>query len=131
MTTELCYAAWALVLAFAQILMFDIARTGQYGLKWNTGARDEAMPDLSPVAERLRRAQHNLFETLPLFIGFVLIAHVADIHSANTILGAQLYVWGRLAYLPLYAFGVKHLRSLVWIISTYGLAMVAVAVLTA
>ena len=66
MTTELTMLAWTLVLAFVQILLFDFARTGQYGRKWNTGARDEAMPPLKPQAERLKRAQDNLFETLLL-----------------------------------------------------------------
>ena len=131
MTIELKMLAWTLVLAFVQILLFDVARTRQYGLKWNTGARDEAMPPLSAGAERLSRAQANLFETLPLFAGFVLLAHVAGINTAQTALGAQIYFWGRVAYVPLYAFGVKNLRSLVWLISLAGLVMVAAAVLTA
>ncbi len=131
MTIGLMMAAWTLVLAFAQILLFDIARTAQYGLKWNTGPRDEEMPPLSAVANRLQRAQNNLFETLPLFIGFVLIAHVADIHTSKTVLGAQLYFWGRVLYVPLYAFGIKQIRSLVWMAATVGLAMIAFAVLTA
>ena len=131
MTTELTLLAWTLVLAFVQILLFDFARTGQYGLKWNTGARDETMPPLKPQAERLKRAQDNLFETLPLFIGFVLIAHVAGVHTSTTVLGAQLYFWGRVAYVPLYAFGVKQVRSLVWMVGIFGLGMIAVAVLTA
>lgn len=129
MTMELTMLAWTLVLAFVQILLFDIARTGQYGLKWNTGPRDEAMPPLSARAERLSRAQANLFETLPLFAGFVLIAHVAGIHTPNTALGAQIYFWGRVAYVPLYAFGVRQVRSLVWLISLAGLIMVALPVL--
>lgn len=131
MTTELTLLAWTLVLAFIQILLFDFARTGQYGIKWNTGPRDEEMPPLSAVANRLQRAQNNLFETLPLFIGFVLIAHVADIHTSKTVLGAQLYFWGRLVYVPLYAFGIKQIRSLVWMVATVGLAMIAFAVLAA
>jgi uncharacterized MAPEG superfamily protein len=131
MTTELTLLAWTLVLAFVQILLFDFARTGQYGLKWNTGARDEKMPPLKPEAERLKRAQDNLFETLPLFIGFVLIAHVAGVHTSTTVLGAQLYFWGRVLYVPLYAFGIKQIRSLVWMVATLGLGMIAVGVLTA
>lgn len=130
MTIELKLLAWTLVLAFVQILLFDFARTGQYGLKWNTGARDEAMPPLKPGSERLKRAQDNLFETLPLFIGFVLIAHAIDLHTTATVLGAQLYFWGRVAYVPLYAFGIKQVRSLVWMVATFGLAMIAFAVLT-
>lgn len=125
MTIELKMAAWTLVLAFVQILLFDFARTGQYGLKWNTGPRDEAMPPLSPQAERLNRAQANLYETLPLFLGAVLIAHIAGRENATTALGAQIYFWGRVVYVPLYAFGVRQVRSLVWLISLAGLIMVA------
>ena len=129
MTFELTILAWTLVLAFVQILAFDMARTGQYGLKWNTGARDEDMPPLSPIANRLQRAQNNLFETLPLFIAAVLIAHVADRNSDLTHNGALIYLVGRIAYVPLYAFGVKQIRSLVWVASTVGLLMIFWAIL--
>ncbi len=128
MTIELTILGWTLVLAFVQILLFDIARTSQYGAKWNMGARDGAMPPLSAMAERLKRAQDNLFETLPLFIAAVLIAHVADRNSALTAMGAQLYLAGRVIYVPLYAFGVPVLRSLVWIASTIGLGMIVWAI---
>ena len=128
MTIELRMLAWTLVLAFIQILLFDFARTGQYGLQWNTGARDETMPPLSPVAGRLQRAQNNLFETLPLFIGAVLIAHLAGRDSAITAWGAQIYFWGRVVYVPLYAVGVRTLRSLVWTVSTIGLLMILYAI---
>ncbi len=129
MTTELTLLAWTLVLAVVQILAFDFARTGQYGIKWNTGPRDEDMPPLSPVAERLRRAQHNLFETLPLFIAAVLILHAAGIHTGKTVLACQLYFWARVAYVPLYALGVKTVRSLVWMVSFAGLVMLLLAIL--
>lgn len=129
MTFELCILGWTLVLAFAQILAFDMARTGQYGLKWNTGARDEDMPPLSPMAGRLKRAQYNLFETLPLFIAAVLIAHVADRNSDLTHNGALIYLVGRVLYVPLYAFGVKQIRSLVWLVATAGLLMIFWAIL--
>ncbi|MBL8537859.1 MAG: MAPEG family protein [Hyphomonadaceae bacterium] len=129
MTPELTMLAWTLVLAFVQILLFDVARTGQYGLKWNVGARDAQMPALSPVAERLKRAQDNLFETLPLFIAAILIAHVADRNGPLTAYGAQIYLAGRVLYVPLYAFGVPVLRSLVWLASTAGLGMVVWALL--
>jgi uncharacterized MAPEG superfamily protein len=129
MTIELTILGWTLVLAFVQILLFDIARTSQYGAKWNMGARDGAMPPLSAMAERLKRAQDNLFETLPLFIAAVLIAHVADRNSVLTALGAQIYLAGRVIYVPLYAFGVPVIRSLVWIASTIGLGMIVWAIL--
>ena len=129
MTMELTMLAWTLVLAFVQILLFDIARTAQYGLKWNTGPRDGAMPELNARAQRLQRAQSNLFETLPLFIGAVLIAHVIGASSALTVWGAALYFWGRVVYVPLYAWGVPYLRSVAWAVSIVGLGMIAQAIL--
>ncbi len=130
MTPALYALAWTLVLAFIQILAFDMARTKQYGLDWNTGARDEAMPPLSPVAERLKRAQDNLFETLPLFIAAVLIAHVSGREAAVTGIGAHVFLAARVLYVPLYAYGVKKIRSLVWIVSIVGLGMVLVPILS-
>jgi uncharacterized MAPEG superfamily protein len=129
MTPLLIVLVGTLILAFIQILAFDVARTGQYGLKWNMGARDEVMPPLSPVAERLKRAQDNLYETLPLFIAAVLIAVIAGKENHVTQLGAHIYLFGRILYVPLYAYGVKTIRSLVWIVSTIGLAMIIVNLL--
>ncbi len=127
MTVELKMLALSLVLAVIQILLFDVARTGQYGIKWNTGARDDAMPPLSPQAERLSRAQSNLYETLPLFIAAVLGLHALGISTPMTVLGAQIWFWGRVLYVPLYAFGVKMLRSIVWLVSFGGLVMLIFA----
>ncbi len=127
MTTELTYLAATLVLAIVQILWADFARTSQYGLKWNTSARDGDMPPLKPMAGRLFRAQANLFETLPLFAAAILIAHVANREGHLTVWGAELYFWARLVYLPLYAFGVPQIRSLVWLVSFAGLILTIAA----
>jgi uncharacterized MAPEG superfamily protein len=43
--------------------------------------------------------------------------------------GARLYFWGRLAYVPLYAGGVPLIRSLVWNVATIGIVLVLAAVL--
>ncbi len=125
MSPDLFVLACVLVLALVQILLFDVARTGQYGLKWNMSPRDQAdMPPLSDMAKRLERAQANLFETLPIFIGAILIAHVSERANDLTALGAHLYLFGRIAYVPLYAFGLSPWRSLAWIVSLVGLLMV-------
>ena len=129
MTLGLMMAAWTLVLAFAQILLSAIAQTSQYGLKWNAGPRDGEMPPLNDRAQRLKRAQANLFETLPLFLGAVLIAQVTGRESEITALGAQLYFWARVAYVPLYAWGVPYLRSVAWAVGVVGLGMIAQAIL--
>ncbi|WP_245157727.1 MAPEG family protein [Brevundimonas sp. A19_0] len=127
MTPEFIALAGTLVLALVQILAAGAARTAELGAKWNAGPRDGNPPPPGPLAGRLRRAQDNLFETLPLFIAAVLMAVVADKSGALTQWGAWLYLLGRIVYVPLYALGVPYVRSLVWMAALAGLIMVIVA----
>lgn len=124
MTTELTYLALTLILALVQIFLPAGARTAEFGSKWNAGARDQTPVASRPLTGRLERAQANLYETLPLFIGAVLIAHVIGAAGPLTVWGTALYFWARVTYVPLYAFGVPYVRSLVWVVSLAGLAMV-------
>ena len=124
MTTELTYLALTLILALVQVFLPAGARTVEFGSKWNAGARDTTPAATRPLTGRLERAQANLFETLPLFIGAVLIAHVIGAESPLTLWGTALYFWARVVYVPLYAFGVPYVRSLVWLVSLAGLGMV-------
>lgn len=127
MTTELIYLSATLILAVVQIFLPAAGRTSQYGPKWNAGPRDGDMPPVKPVTARLERAQANLYETLPLFIGAVLIAHVIGVQDTLTLWGAALYFWARVVYVPLYAFGVPYLRTVVFLVSLVGLLMVIAA----
>jgi uncharacterized MAPEG superfamily protein len=124
MRIELTMLGASLVLAIVQIGLAGHFRTRDYGTKWNTGARDEQMPPLSPLAGRFVRAQANLFETLPLFIGAVLACAVTSRFDARSAWGAQIFFWARVAYVPLYAAGVPVVRSLVFLVATGGLLMV-------
>ena len=128
MSTELTMLAWTLVLALVQVFLPIGGRTRQLGSKWNAGPRDEPTPPPDLITGRLERAQRNLYETLPIFAAAVLIANVAGREGSISALGAQLYFWARLIYVPLYAFGVPYIRSLVWLISFVGLLMVLAAV---
>ncbi len=121
---ELALLGATLLLAVVQILWAAQARTKQYGKDWNVGARDANMPPLEPLPGRLARAQANLMETLPLFAAAVLAAVVAGRLGFKTALGAHLYFFGRLIYLPLYAMGVPVLRTIVWLVSLAGLLAV-------
>ncbi|MDQ3303414.1 MAG: MAPEG family protein, partial [Actinomycetota bacterium] len=101
----------------------------QRGYRWSSSPRDEAVPPLRGVAGRLDRALRNFLETFPLFAAVVLAAHVSETHNALTEWGARLYLWGRVAYVPLYAAGVPLVRSLVWNVATVGIILFVVALL--
>ncbi|HYD14469.1 MAG TPA: MAPEG family protein [Allosphingosinicella sp.] len=121
--TELVVLTWGCILAFIHIIVAVQAKTRQYGTKWNLGARDEELPPLDPIAGRLARAQANFFETFPIFIAAVVLALTLG-STEWTRLGAWVWLAGRVAYLPLYAFGVPYLRSFAWIASLVGIIMV-------
>ncbi|MBU1540746.1 MAG: MAPEG family protein [Alphaproteobacteria bacterium] len=127
MTPEFIMLAFVLVLALVQIGSAGAARTAELGGKWNAGPRDGDTPPPGKLAGRLLRAQANLFETLPIFAAAVIMAHIAGKDGQLTFVGAHLYFFGRLLYLPLYAFGVPYIRSLVWLVATGGLVSVIVA----
>lgn len=124
MTVELQMLALSAPLGLGQIVLSSQAASLQYGYRWAASARDQAMPPLTGVAGRLERALRNFMETFPLFASAVLIANAIDRHNWMTVWGAQLYFWGRLAYVPLYASGVPLLRSMVWNVATIGIILV-------
>ena len=128
MTPEFVALAFVLILAIVQIAWAATVRTAELGLKWNAGARDGEAPAPGKLAGRLIRAQANLFETLPIFVAAVIMAHVTGKDGGSlTLWGTHLYLFGRLIYLPLYAFGVAWIRTLVWVASFAGLVMVIAA----
>jgi uncharacterized MAPEG superfamily protein len=127
MTIELEMLAWSIVLGFVHIVASACATTGQYGAEWNVGPRDQVMPPLTGVAGRLKRALGNFLETFPLFAAAVLVADAVNRHGALVAWGVQLYFWGRVVYLPLYAFGVPVARTVVWSIATLGIALILLA----
>lgn len=129
MTTPLLYLAWTLVLGFAQVGAAALAKRTQEPPMWGAGARDEGEPRYTGLAARLMRAQSNLFETLPLFAGAVLLAHVTGHEGSLAGWGAALYFWGRLVYVPLYAAGTPYIRTFVWMVAAVGLGLVLAACL--
>ncbi|QTN20814.1 MAPEG family protein [Brevundimonas sp. AJA228-03] len=129
-TPELTMLAATLVLAFVLIFLPAAGRTMAIGLLWNAGPRDGVPTRPGLITRRLERAQANMWETLPLFIGAVLIAHVTGEDGPLTFWGTQAFFWARLVYIPIYAFGVPFVRSLVWLIAMGGLVAIFVALFT-
>jgi uncharacterized MAPEG superfamily protein len=124
MTTELSVLAWGCVLAILHVFIAVRFKTRQYGTAWNMGARDEDLPPPQPIVGRLARAQANFFETFPVMAAAILIVSFANLESRWTAIGALLWLGARLVYLPLYAWGVPKVRTLVFLLSVAGIALV-------
>lgn len=124
MAIELLCLIWSVILGLAHILIAGQARTKELGTKWNSSARDGVQPELNFVTNRLFRAQANFFETFPLFAVVILITAVTQLYSIYSQIGAILYLVARTVYLPLYAFGIPYIRSIVWLIALLGIMLV-------
>lgn len=127
MPIEIQMLAWATALGLVHVLVGAALMTQQRGLTWNTSARDGEARPLTGVAARMERGLRNFLETFPFFAAAVLAVVLTERTSADTALGAQLYFWARLAYVPIYALGIPYLRTLVWTVSLYGLLQVLLA----
>ena len=123
MTTELTLLAWAIVLGLVHALATGQVATAQHGLRDNLGPRDDQRP-VTGVGGRVQRAFANYMQTFPFFAAAVLVAHIAGRHSWATVMGAQLYFWARIVYVPLYAAGVPVLRTVAFVVGLVGIVMI-------
>jgi uncharacterized MAPEG superfamily protein len=123
MGTELQILACAIAWGLVQLVLAVLFAIQQRGFDWAVGNRDEN-PALTGMGGRVDRSWRNFIETFPLFAVAVLALAVTQRGDANSILGAQLYLWGRVACLVAYALGLRFVRTLVWTVSMVGIVMV-------
>ena len=129
LSTELTMLVLAIILGFVHMLAATQAITSERGLWWNVGPRDNAPPLRSALAGRLVRAFANFRETFPFFAACVLALGVLGRHNAQTVWGSELYLAGRILYLPLYAAGIPVARTIAWAIATIGIVLLLAALL--
>lgn len=124
LSIELKMLFCSVILGLVQLLFAAHLSTMQRGLSWNVSPRDQKVPELTGMAGRVDRAFKNFMETFPFFIAVIVMVQITTLGNTTTALGAQLYFYSRVIYLPLYAIGIPYVRSLVWGISFLGIIMV-------
>ena len=128
MKPEMVWLLWAVALTFAQMLVAVLGAMGQGGLPALAGNR-EGLPPITGRADRAARAHRKMLENLVLFAALVLVAVLANRTNSTTLLGAQLFFWGRLAYAVVFIAGIPWLRTAVWTVSVVGLVLIFVQLL--
>ena len=118
--TELLILGWSVVLLLVHIFAQGQSATRDTGTQYNASARDEPR-QLSKLTGRLERAKWNFLETYPAFVALALGLVVSGQASEWGEIGAIIWFAARIVYLPLYAFGIPYLRSLIWLASLLGL----------
>jgi uncharacterized MAPEG superfamily protein len=122
MTPELQYLVYGVILLVVHVLVQATFSDLSKGIGWALGPQDENR-EQSVVAGRIQRALRNYLETLPAFIALALTLAVTELGNATSALGAAIWFWARVAYIPAYASGIPLVRSVAFFASLAGLVM--------
>ena len=123
MKPELNLLVWATALTVVQVLVAVSGAFTQVGLMKLVGNRED-MPRLVGWVGRAERAHINILQSLVLFAVLVIVAVLTNRTNDMTLLGAQLFFWGRVAYALIYLAGIQWLRTLSWVVSVIGLVLI-------
>jgi uncharacterized MAPEG superfamily protein len=128
MSTELHLLAASVILGLVHLIAASHLISSQRGYRWTASSREEPVPPLRGLANRVDQATTNFLETFPLFAAVVLAAHVTDRHSLFTLWGAHLYFWARIGYLVAAAAGYSLVRSILfWNTAVIGISLFLIA----
>ncbi|WP_395699711.1 MAPEG family protein [Aquabacterium sp.] len=125
MTPTLKAVALMAVITWLAILLASLIRAKAWtpsGLMVAFGNR-EGLAEASGFAGRAQRAANNTLENFVLFAAIALVAHASGNTSPKIAAGAELFLWARLAYIPIYWIGIPFLRTASWAVGIVGMAM--------
>ncbi len=130
MTAELTLLFYSTVLLLVQVMIPASMALMKRGIPWGVSNR-EVSDEVSDIHGRCLRARNNMIENFLMFAAVVLIAHLAGITSENTILGAQLFFWGRVGHMLTYTVGITWVRTIAWLIALIGIILIGMDICTA
>lgn len=122
MSLELTLLVWSTVLFGLYLGAQSTLYRMQHGVKFANTARDnEEAPNV--LTARGEKALRNFLETYAVFIALAVATELSGRSDGLTQWGTAIWFVARIVYLPLYLTGVVNIRSLVWLISAIGLAL--------
>ena len=116
-----------LILYYAGLFLPSLFLLPRIGVGAYLGSRD-GDPDPEKVHARAQRAHRNFHENLAPFAVLAVLALVLpDVNVAQATLGASVFFFARLAYLPAYLLAVPVVRSAAYSVGFIGLVLMGVA----
>jgi uncharacterized MAPEG superfamily protein len=123
-----------LVLSMAVLTWFSLVMAsairwrgwGSRGILAALGNREKP-PAPSAIAGRADRTAANTLENFVLFAALALVAQVSGLANGKVTLGAEIFCWARVAFIPIYLVGIAYIRTVAWSIGAVGLCLMLVA----
>ena len=131
MDRTLTLVIYMAVLTWLTLLIAGLIRSRAWtfqGTMIALGNRDN-LPQATPFAGRAERTARNTAENFMLFAAIALVAHAAGATSPRVAMGAEIFFWSRLLFIPIYYAGIIYLRTAVWLVSIIGLGMMLSGIL--
>lgn len=128
MSVELTMLLYSVILLLVLILIPAGESILKNGVMAQAGPRDN-LPEPTVFNKRATRLKNNMIENMVLFAPLVLLASAAGVSTGNTVLGAQIFFFARIAHAVIYLAGWPMIRPLAWTVSLVGIVMIALALL--
>jgi uncharacterized MAPEG superfamily protein len=130
MTTELRCLVGSVILGLLHLIAASHLISAQRGYRWTASDREQPVPPLHGLANRVDQATTNFLETFPFFAALLLAAHLTNAHSPLTVWGVHLYFWGRIGYALAAVVGYTLVRSVIfWNAALAGIVLLVIALL--
>ena len=120
--TSILILSFLLVLIQITIPVLISLLTNNVKLSYLFSSRDNTA-NTSIYIDRANRSLINLFETLPIFIGLILLSIINDVDNS---LLAMIWLFARIIYVPVYIVGINYVRTGIWAIALICLIMMSV-----
>ena len=120
--TNILILSFLLVLIQITIPVLISLLTNNVKLSYLFSSRDNEV-NTSIYIDRANRSLSNLFETLPIFIGLILLSIINDVDNS---LLAIIWFLARIIYVPVYIAGINYLRTGIWAIALICLIIMSI-----
>ena len=120
--TSILILSFLLVLIQITIPVLISLLTNNVKLSYLFSSRDNTA-NTSIYIDRANRSLKNLFETLPIFIGLILLSIISDVDNSFL---AIIWLLARIIYVPVYIVGINYVRTGIWAIALICLIMMSV-----
>jgi uncharacterized MAPEG superfamily protein len=127
MSSEPMLLALSGALCLILALPYTTALVLKLGLPVMAGNR-ENFPVVEGWIGRAKRAHLNMVENLVPFAALLLAAAGLNKMGPLTVLGAQLFFWGRVAHAGAYIAGVAYARTAGYLVAYAGMALIVIAI---